>query len=362
MTQGEALYIEGRLKEAAPVLAREAAKGDGRAMYCLGQIELYGLMTGRERTTEAAVWFRKGEADPLACLMALPFLRKDAVDEEKAREALAAAKAEAASGGVNALFCLAVVHWTGGVPGMSPDTEEGDRYGRAAMDAGFWLAELQLGLHALNGTYREKNEEVGAALLRRAADKGIARAQYHLAYCCLTGVGTAEQPSLGAAWYRKAAAQGYHRAAVELGVFCEQGFHVKKDLKKAFQLYKKAAEGGDPDGMAHLADAYRDGVVTARNVRKAADLYRRAVNGGSAYALLRLGEVAFSQGDRSQAYPYFLEAAKSGLVPAQYLVGMCLLYGIGTEQDRAAATVWLRRAAQKGSVEAQRLIAQDGLL
>lgn len=361
MTQGEQLYTEGRLSEAGPVLAAEASKGSGRAMYCLGQMELFGLLTGRERPAEAAMWFRKGASDPLACLMGALFLRPGEGDGEAIGAALAAVEEEGAAGNPNALYCLSAVLRDGAGEVIGKDPEKACRCIEAAADRSFWQAEIELGLHYLNGRYMDKDEEKGYELLRRAAEKGVGKAQYHLAYCFLAGVGTKANPSLGASYYQKALRSGYTRAGVELGVYCEQGLYVKKDEKKAFQLYKKAADGGNADGMAHLADCYLAGKGTERNARRAAALYRNAAAGGSAYAVLRLGEEAFRRGQEREAFSYFMEAARLGLAAAQYLAGVCLLYGRGTAPDRAMAALWLRRAAQRGSREATHLLMQEGL-
>ncbi|MBN1957162.1 MAG: sel1 repeat family protein [Desulfuromonadales bacterium] len=50
----------------------------------------------------------------------------------------------------------------------------------------------------------------------------------------------------------------------------------------------------------------------------------------------------------ARGYGWFLEAAESGHVDAQYMVGMSQLLGRGTEQDESGALVWLIRAAEQG--------------
>lgn len=362
MNQGETLYIEGRLEEARAALRKEAKEGDGRALYCLGQYELFGLWETRERPAEAAALFRRGAAsDAPARLMSALFLREDAVDGEAVRRALAEAEQAADAGDVNALYALSAVLWDGVGTVVEKEEDKARAYCEKAAALGFWQAEMELGLHHLNGTRLPQDEAKGAAFLKRAAEKGVGKAEYHLAYCCLAGVGTEKNPSLAVSYYQEALRHGYLRAAVELGVYYETGTYVKQDKKKAYQLYRRAADAGDADGKAHLADCLLAGEAVKRNARQAAALYAEAAKGGSAYAVLRMGETAFSSGDEGTAFRYFLDAARMGLPAAQYLAGVCLLQGRGAAPDRQAAALWLRRAAQRGSREASALLMQAGL-
>ena len=362
MTQGETLYTEGRLGEAWDALMKEAKAGDGRAMYCLGQYHLFGLSEARENPLEAAAWFRRGaEKDALSALMAALFLRKEELDRAALAEALARAETEAAEGSVNALYAAAAVLWSGAGEAIPADEEKArDLCGRA-VELGFWQAEMEMGLHHLNGTHAEKDEVKGAALLKRAADKGVGKAEYHLAFCFLEGIGVEKNAARAVSYYQKALRHGYVKAAVELGVYYETGTYVHQDRKKAYQLYKKAADWGDAEGKAHLGDMLLAGEAVKRNVRQGTAFLSEAARSGSAYAVLRLGELAFSSGDEKGAFPYFLEGARMGLPAAQYLTGVCLLGGRGTAADREAARGWLRRAAQGGSREAAALLVQAGL-
>ncbi len=362
MTQGEMLYTEGRLAEAWEALQREAREGSGRAMYCIGQYYLFGLGESGEKPAEAAAWFRRGApSDPMARVMEALFLRPEAVDREALTEAVSAVEKDAEAGSAEALFCLFALYSTGVKDVIEADVPRAQLCCARAADAGFWQAEMELGLRLLNGQSIPKNAEKGAMYLKRAADKGIGKAEYHLAYCCLAGEGTEKNPSLAVAYYQKALRHGYLHAAVELGVYYEMGVHVKQDRKKACQLYKRAADRGDAEGRAHYADCLLAGDVVKRNPRQAAALYQEAAKSGSAYALVRLGETAFNSGDDGTAFRYFMEAAQMGMPAAQYLTGLCLLQGRGVSADRRAAAVWLRKAAQNGSREAGQLLMQFGL-
>ena len=53
------------------------------------------------------------------------------------------------------------------------------------------------------------------------------------------------------------------------------------------------------------------------------------------------------------AMRWYSQAAAAGAADAQFLYGLRLEKGLGTEPDAAAAQVWFRRAAEQGYAEAQ---------
>lgn len=62
--------------------------------------------------------------------------------------------------------------------------------------------------------------------------------------------------------------------------------------------------------------------------------------------------------DMARGYGWFLEAAESGHIDAQYMVGMANILGRGTSQNTDTAIVWLRRAAKQGHARSQYQLAQ----
>ncbi|MEA2736963.1 MAG: uncharacterized protein QOH05_270, partial [Acetobacteraceae bacterium] len=74
-------------------------------------------------------------------------------------------------------------------------------------------------------------------------------------------------------------------------------------------------------------------------------------------AALRRGVKQFEQGDMKGAFLLLSRAARSGIPEAEFRVGRCYLEGTGVPPSRADGVRWVERAATKGYVEAQALLA-----
>ena len=74
-------------------------------------------------------------------------------------------------------------------------------------------------------------------------------------------------------------------------------------------------------------------------------------------AALRRGLRQFEQGDVKGAFVLLTRAARAGIPEAEFRVGRCYLEGAGVPPSRADGVRWVERAATKGYVEAQALLA-----
>ena len=74
-------------------------------------------------------------------------------------------------------------------------------------------------------------------------------------------------------------------------------------------------------------------------------------------AALRRGIKQFEQGEMKRAFVLLSRAARSGIPEAEFRVGRCYLEGAGVPPSRADGVRWVERAATKGYVEAQALLA-----
>lgn len=362
MTTGEELYLQGKLDDAWPKLQEEAKSGSGRAKYIIGQYYLQGHGHIQRNPIEGSFWFAKGaDEDALACI-GLHFFTKESGrdDEGKFKAALQNAERRAAAGDVLALSALSYVYRLGVKSWVTVDRARGLSYLAKAADLGYWQAENDLGLLYLNGEEVTKDEAKGAALLEKAAAKGIGMSEYHMAYCYLTGTGVEQNISKGIGHYQKAWKHGNTKAAVELGMKYETGDGVRKDLKKAYQLYKKAAEAGDVEAKGHAADCLWAGAGIKMDRKSAARLYKEGEKAGDAYAITRLGQIDFEKQDYMAAFNHFLVAARLQFPVAQYLTGMCLIRGLGVEENRENGIQWLRQAALNGNGEAAAALQNMG--
>src|SRR6201996_9061377 len=75
-------------------------------------------------------------------------------------------------------------------------------------------------------------------------------------------------------------------------------------------------------------------------------------------AALRRGVRQAEQGDMKGAFALLPRAARSGVPEAEFRVGRCYLEGAGVPPSRADGVRWVERAAAKGYVEAQELLAK----
>ena len=77
----------------------------------------------------------------------------------------------------------------------------------------------------------------------------------------------------------------------------------------------------------------------------------------SATAALRRATKLTDRGDRRAAFPLLARAARKGIAEAEYRIGRCYLEGAGVPPSRGEGVRWLEKAATRGFVEAQALLA-----
>src|SRR6195952_211239 len=81
------------------------------------------------------------------------------------------------------------------------------------------------------------------------------------------------------------------------------------------------------------------------------------IAGFSSSAALRRGIRLLEQGDAKGAFAMLSRAARSGAPEAEFRVARCYLEGSGVPPSRTDGVRWVERAAAKGYVEAQALLA-----
>src|ERR1700681_2888541 len=77
----------------------------------------------------------------------------------------------------------------------------------------------------------------------------------------------------------------------------------------------------------------------------------------SATAALRRAVRLTDRGDRRADFPLLARAARAGIPEAEFRVGRCYLEGAGVPPSRSNGVRWLEKAATRGYVEAQALLA-----
>lgn len=128
---------------------------------------------------------------------------------------------------------------------------------------------------------------------------------------------------------RRPALDGYRSAQSAVGTLYYRGMGVPQDFKEAVRWWRLAADQGDPPAQFGLARALSAGLGTEKDI-------------ATSNRLMEL-------------------SAKAGFAPAMYELGASLYYGNGGEPARSVGWHWLERAASRGDVSAQGIIARNPL-
>jgi hypothetical protein len=133
------------------------------------------------------------------------------------------------------------------------------------------------------------------------------------------------------------AKEGNAAAQNEVGGWYYRGRHVKQDFKEAAQWWAKAAKQGNVQAIGNLGLCYQTGHGTEVDSLKAVQLYQKSIKAGN-----------------KGLFEQHVEFAKKGNLFSNLLVASCYQNGIGVTKNPVEAVPYLKVAAQKHSVVAQR--------
>jgi TPR repeat protein len=117
------------------------------------------------------------------------------------------------------------------------------------------------------------------------------------------------------------------------------------------------------DSQSHflMGQIFDRGEAVVLDMPKAVEHYTTATRWGSREAMNRLGELwregVNGEPDLKEAARWFYAAALSGLVSAQYNIGLAFANGAGVPQDRILAFKWLTLAARRGEKKSESALA-----
>jgi len=122
------------------------------------------------------------------------------------------------------------------------------------------------------------------------------------------------------------------------------------------------AENGSAKSMYNLGQNLLRGRGVEKNTQEGLQWLEKASSQGLPEAQLACGEIYFWGTDNQprdfvKAFPYFQNAAKSDVLKAQNLLGLCYRDGFGTSTDHQLAEEWFRRAAERNDPKAQSNLA-----
>lgn len=232
----------------------------------------------------------------------------------------------------------------------------------------------------------KKWEPVSIEQIRQQAEGGDTSAQHYLGYSYAEGLRVPANPTEGAGWYERAMKAGYLPSANNLGLLYQRGRLGSNDLAKAVHYYRFAADRGLAQAQANLGLVYRSGEGVPADFQLARHWFELAARQGHATAMVELGRLYRfgngveknpaeaihwfekaadeknnslarlnlgllyeGEGDQSQAFRYYLQAAEAGDPEAMAQVYLCYWEAKGIAADHAKALEWLKKSAEANS-------------
>ncbi len=318
LEEAEKLFIEYKLDDAFEIFKTLSEKGNGRAMYFLGEYYAWGFGTVKEDMDESKKWSLAGRdaGDALASLHVAYNLPKNNQERENIfpsvfKEVLRLAE----SGDVFAQYEVAYMYKDG--YGTDKDEKEVIRWLSVSANEGFWRAQ-----HRLATVYRNKGDYQQAyGWYKKAADTGYGLAQYWLGRLLDSKDYLEQNEEEANKWYRKAANQNVMSAMVCLGINLRYGIGCDKDYEEAIKLFERAASLGSGVAANQLGSLYHKGEWVEQNYEKAISWYKKASELGSDSGMCNLAN--------------------------------CYYAGCGVSCDYDEAKKWWKKSAELGNQEAK---------
>ena len=226
-----------------------------------------------------------------------------------------------------------------------------------------------------------QDQSKAALYYRMAAELGYAPAQSRLGAMYSNGTGVTRNYTEAVRWLELAVAQGDIIAKYNLGLCYYFGRGVsasteadrQKNYAVAYRLFNDVveAEGRGStyySALSMLGQCYLFGRGVAQDSRKAYGCFLESGrDGNNANAQYYLGMFYYTGRDNVVTVDYriavewFTKSANQGVAAAQYELGRCCLYGVGTTKNRENAKVLLEAAAKAGDKNAKKLYEEEFL-
>ncbi len=204
-------------------------------------------------------------------------------------------------------------------------------------------------MHYLGILYeRQRRFEEAFQQYERAAADGITDAEAAVGRFYLQGIGVTPSDKNAEEFLKRAADKGDSRATYNLGILYEK----QRRFEEAFHCYQSAA--ADPKMMPEATSAMGGLYFDAKEYRSAEDCYKKAADKGYRKARYNLGACCEKQGRFEEAFQHYQTAAIDYEdTNAEFALGDCYKDGIGVIQNYELAEKFLKKAADKGNLEAQ---------
>lgn len=196
--------------------------------------------------------------------------------------------------------------------------------------------------HYLSGAYPQAE-----SLLTPLAASGDAQAQYHLGLLYLQNNWSEYSPATAIAYLQDAIAQGYHQAMWQMGQLYDEGKGVARDPLQAQDWYRKAQKSAPDVKLLQFYQPGKQGLEPISAARMIEKLTQQARNGDidAQYGLAKNYELGkLVRADMHKALYWYRQAAEQGDEYSMFTLGYFYCRGIGLEQDKVQANIWLSRS------------------
>lgn len=371
------LYGDGTKQDATKArywFEQAANGGNNAARIELGKMLAIGVSVPLD-APESIVWFRQaaddGDAEGMFWLAHSYQIGSGTTADPSAAADWYARAAE--KGHAGAAYNLAVMSIAGN--GVPANLATGVAFLTRAATLGDTRAMRDLGNRYARGNGVQRNIPEAVRWLKPAAEAGDAGAQHDLGAMHYYGHGIARDRGEAARWLHRAATQNFVPSQAVLGTLYLTA--EPPDYNQAKVWLGKAADAGNADAQCSLGAMYEKGSGVAVDEHYAFELYHKAAQTGHLNACYAIGGMicdgrgGYDRNDDlalqwlrmvADKSPDPLDENQRVTIAASQLV-------IGTIYDNVAgynnvpkqpdvAIDWYRRAAENGSLDAQRLYGQ----
>ncbi len=234
------------------------------------------------------------------------------------------------------------------------NTQLAMRYFTQSAQKGYLPAIQIMAKYAL---LHEKDPQQAVSWFKKAAEAGDVNAQMFMAAAYRYGIGVNKNIDTATHYYIDAARNGNALAQFSLAESFIDSRNSSNNKLGLIWLNKSVANG-NPQAQTKLGSLYLTGKLVEKDTAKGMELLNQAAAEGFAPAMVKLGEMALEQNQKEQAVQWFVKVGNSGNSQAFLDLAQVYLDAKSPVYDPKAGFNWTLRAAQNGSVEAKRQLAE----
>lgn len=238
--------------------------------------------------------------------------------------------------------------------GQLKNTQLAMRYFTQSAQKGYLPAILILAKYSL---LHEKDPQQAVNWFKKAAAAGDINSQMFMAAAYLYGIGVKKNMDMATRYYIDAAKNGNSIAQFTLAENFINSRNASNN-KLGLIWLTKSANNNNPQALTKLGELYFSGKLVDEDVKKAEDLLTQAANQGYAPAMVKLGEIALAQNQKEQALKWFGKAGNCDSNVAYLDLAEIYLKEKSPVYDPKTAFIWTLKAAQNGSTEGKRQLAE----